>query len=123
MCTAEWYTGAACAHRGHQPDGTPILVEEKIFFKHGVWIYNMKDTGCRKHCDPDTIQKPSYRDLTKNMEEPAYIVVDWSKLPHPDYTGDDPDAFEAFRYDTKCPLCTGRDPITGQMKNRPTGRG
>jgi hypothetical protein len=105
MCVAIWITGSACAHIGYQPDGTAIPLNEQNWWAHGVW--DLDGSECRKyakyraHCTGSDLQKPTYRELTRDMAAPIYQLCEPREIFDEDGV--------KLRDDARCTKCLKRE--------------
>jgi hypothetical protein len=105
MCKAIWVTGAACAHIGHNADGSPIPTDEKTWWAHGVFVIDgdrcAKYTKNRAHCKGHDLAKATYKELTADMVEPKYELCEAQEIR--DEQGN------SRGEDSRCTKCQGRE--------------
>lgn len=104
MCKWMYFTGSACVHRPEAgPQGVPRPFDERKFMHHGVWSVVTCHSYYARKQDHGTAQpcplapKPDYYQMTRDMLNPGYELVD---------NGYYPDGSPDFR----CPRCRGTEP-------------
>jgi hypothetical protein len=108
QCSCRWvaYTGPECAHeRTSTFNYTPIPRVEAHFMRH-VEFYWVAHPACTSGCNPEKALYPTYRELTANMDEYPYALLDEYldfELGIPEWTG-------------LCPKCLHMDVCTLRPK-------